>query len=352
MMWTANFRKLCLVNAMLFALLFMGEQWHSSFSHFLWLLFIGVCLPGLFFAHLSDAFRRKHICAIGFLMVCACSVGLQTIHDTPYVALLWLFQGVGLGLATGMLVTLGVDVVASEYRSRANACYLLSTCFGLFAGFLLPTYFPHYIVHLQPVFGVLGLLLLLSMYIPFRAPLGLAWCSFDRFLLPRTLPLMLNVLPLGMLLPLIVSFNLYQPGRVVCVALSFVMGLGFQRFFNRVSTKWCGLMSLLGLPLFLLAFHLYQDDLWCAYLFLFLSGACLLLSLLSLLQLFLGLTQHCQRATANYSYLLSLFAGVLVGLLFIEYFADVATSTMLVCCSLAALFLFAFSALYCKKIKG
>jgi MFS family permease len=106
------------------------------------------------------------------------------------------------------------------------------------------------------------------IYVPFRAPNGDPYWTFDHFLLPRTFPLML-----------------------VVVALGFAFGIFTMSSLN--------------------SNYYYMEFVFMAILCGLTFGICACIP--SLLQLFIKLSDHCQRATGYISALLSWHIGLLCG---------------------------------------
>ena len=151
----------------------------------------GVCLPAPFCNYWLDAYRRKNV-ALWALAGIVCAT-VAFLFDGPQWGkwLARMMQGASYSvfqIALGS--TLLLDLSDTKKRTEAAHVYYwftrLALVFGPLSGIVVPM---HYGVRLFAGVSVAFLLcaglLVLTMRVPFRAPLEPSWCTFDRFWLPR-----------------------------------------------------------------------------------------------------------------------------------------------------------------------
>lgn len=265
---TPDFVRMCLSNGLLFASVYMVLL-SPYMSMRLYLLFaVGMLAVGPFHAYLGDAYKRKHVYLWSVLGLMACAAGYGWVTDSAGRMLLSFLQGASFGLATTAGITLSIDITTSERRTEANVQYALAGRVGMLAGiagalWTGDVWLPMQTLYLSLAVGLLSLLLAARVYVAFRAPIGVGWISADRFFLPRAwlpaLNVWLRLFPVGVFLPLMFAPQWRVAGLVVIAFLVLQTAL-----------SWTGL--------------------------------------------FINLSQHCQRGTANTTCCLSIDLGILSGL--------------------------------------
>lgn len=279
---------------------------------------LGLFLPGAFCSYLVQRFRRNVVCVWSVLLF-ALSVGLPAYAThIPFVWMLALrvVQGAFFGLAQMVLAsTLIIDTCESSQRTEANHS---ASWFGRFAlslgpmAALLVAQFTDDQVVLLVSAGccVLTALFVLMVKFPFRAPIDNPHLfSLDRFLLVHGVPLLLNLLPLtiatGMIMSLPLDATFY--GQMM---VGFLLSLLAERFvFAEAELKseivsgavlmTAALLVILFAPTSPLASPLLALGLGIV-------GARFLL-------LFIKLSRHCQRGTAQSTFLLGWESGIALG---------------------------------------
>lgn len=218
----------------------LGEPWEMA--TYLCLLFVaGQFVMGPLYAHLVDAYKRKSVLLYASLGVMMCMVGYVMAADFWQWLVLALVQGACFGVATAAGITLAIDVTHSSRRSDGNAVYAWMGRAGLLAGALVAL-LTHSVLDVRTlVYGtvacsVLSLLFVLRVHVMFRAPIGLPLFSLDRFLLPRAWLPALNVALIafvpGMLMPLLPRG---QYGALLGLAVLLFLILSFTKMFVRLS---------------------------------------------------------------------------------------------------------------------
>ena len=232
---------------------------------------MGMLIVGPFHAWLADKFRRKHILTYPFLGLLVVAWGYAHVLTSQQFSLLALLQGMCFGLASSAGITLSIDVVHSGHRTKANMVYSLVCGLGMATGIMGGLWMPgadSYNWMWPVIAGIVGLASASFIYVPFRAPIGLPVCSTDRYLLGRALLPAVNV-----------------------GVVSFACG------WLAVSVPW-GIAGLL------------------------------LLAVLSplLVRMFVKLSHHCQRGTANTTCHLAVETGLWTGIAVAAYMSLDATA--------------------------
>ena len=204
-------------------------------------LLICMFLVGPLHAYLGDAFKRKSVwlyAVLGMLLSSACFTLAQT--TTEWLALLCIYGACfGLYMTAGITVT--IDITPSARRSHGNMVYALVSRLGMLAGvgaglYISHAYTLHYLVYASIVCGILGLLLGLRVHVAFRAPIGVSRFNLDRFLLPRAWVPALNLLSLafgvGLLIPMLWAHCYWA---LIGLALLAVLIVPFTKMFVKLS---------------------------------------------------------------------------------------------------------------------
>lgn len=343
-LWTSHFVRVCLANLLLFVSLYMlypvlpvvmaGRLGVSvSQTGLLYLFFVvGMLLVGPFHNYLVDAYKRKNVCMLSFVAMIAAVAGYAFVRNLMELQLLCLVQGVTFGLATTAGITLGIDVTNSSCRSAGNLVFSWAARLGMILGiasgvFMYGTYGFESLLYLSVAIGALGILFLAGVYVPFRAPIVTKICSFDRFLLLRGLVPALNLMFIafvpGMLLPMLLQspVNVLVAGipvpffGVACVGF-LLTALLVRLFFRGNNKMWIqvvvGLVLMIGAIGSMSQVILPQvtELLLAAILF----GLSLGLIAPEFLTMFVKLSEHCQRGTANTMHLLAWEIGIALGI--------------------------------------
>lgn len=278
-----------------------------------------IYLIGPLFSYLVDAYKRKTVCLLSFVCVIAILAGYFYMASWIGVLILRLMQGALSGVAyMSMGSTLAVDITHTSYRSRANTCYARFSRIGMALGpaaglFAWHSFGMQAVVYLIGVFGLAGLLLVWLIHVPFRAPIGVSLFSCDRFFLPRGILLAVNFLLIGFSFGLIFvtmqSFAFYLFLGVGFVLAMITNSLVFAEADTRASIV--SGMILLGASFVLLSAHTSDTALHTAAV---LMGLGIGMVSYHFLFMFVKLSEHCQRGTANTMYLFSWETGVGIGL--------------------------------------
>lgn len=315
MLWNKNFSLLIAANIllfigvyMLFPLFFqwMVKEWGFTVSQasILVALFApAMFIPGAFNNYLVDTFSRKQVCIRSVIMLAAIGLISQYVSQQWMAVGLWMLQGVFFSLAlmaTGS--TLVIDVTPSSKRNAANRVFtwtsILSTILGLLIGLNGPSMLPiSKLLYLSSALCGCSAFLITMVQVCFRAPLDLPLCSFDRFILFRTLLPGLNMLCVPIVLGMVLSampdalFYLSIVGGFIVYLLlrqlsSISQNGKLQVFLGQVLTL-AGLVVLLVVDS---GVHLHASG--------FLIGLGTGFSIGHFLQMMILLPMHCERGTS------------------------------------------------------
>lgn len=274
---TLNFWRMCAANLLLFVSVYMlfpllpfvmahqlgvpVPQVGSMFPVFVAAMFV----VGPFHAYLGDEYKRKHVLLYSTFVMLASMLGYAFADSYTKLLLLALVQGACFGLATTAGITVAIDITTSARRSAGNTVYAWAARLGMLVGagvgvLLFRFYGFRMVVYLAVAVGLLSMFFASRVYVAFRAPIGMSLCNVDRFLLPRAWVPALNMMLIA-----------FVPG--VLLPLLFV-------------GDYLSLLALVVLAVVTIPFT----------------------------KMFVKLSHHCQRGTANTTCHLSMEVGVLAGL--------------------------------------
>lgn len=338
-------KRICLSNALLFASQYMlipvlpvalAENMELSVlsTGRIFLAFVaGMVAVGPLHSYLIDTYRTKQLSVFSFAVLILVNLGYYLLNRPLEIFFIPLVQGGAFGLASLSLTTIGIDLTASEGRDRQNILFGWYARVGVLAGVALGAFLylnrnVELVLLLSAIFLLLSQTGIVLLHIPFRAPIGVSICSADRFFLPRSWFLFLNMVMvtfvLGLFLPLIysnmtdlfVAEGIYVPYWVM-VLLGFLLSMiGVRRYFSDYG-KIRG-QILTGLSTMVVAVSVYIFFTLTGLRFLQLFSALLLGGSVGMvapafLYMFVRMSSHCQRATANTTYILSWQTGISIG---------------------------------------
>lgn len=339
-LWTVHFMRICVANLLLFISLYvlfpvlsvemadrLGVPVAQTGVIFLFFT-LGMFLIGPFHAYLVDAYKRKYVCMFAAVLMVVATIGYAFITNLTELILLSTVQGLVFGIGTTAGITLAIDVTNSTLRSAGNVSFSWTARLGMLLGIILGVwlYQSHTfqdLLTVSVITGLVGILVLSGVYVPFRAPIVTKLYSFDRFLLLRgwvpAINLILITFVSGLLIPLVHpflnDFVLGNMGIPVPFFVSTVLGYIFSLFFARLfffKEKTLRLV-IIGIGLEMVAMFLLNTNLSIG-----ISSVCLGLGLgltmPEFLMMFVKLSHHCQRGTANTTHLLASEVGISLGI--------------------------------------
>lgn len=351
-LWTHDFIRIYISNLLLFASLYMllpvlpiylVDRFDISLAvagGILSLFAVSIFFFGPFYSYLIDSFKRKRVCLLSYLAVIAILGGYFVVGSLRWVVVLRLIQGAFFGIATTMGSTLAIDITHTSKRSEANTCFSWASRLGMILGAMTGLLLYRYeglqsVLYASVASGTLGLLLISLIHVAFRAPIGTSLCSMDRFLLPRgwlpALNLILVSFVFGMLLT---TINMYTESIrmqevtarfFILLAGGFILAMIANKFaFENadIRARVVSGLVLMGASLLLIITHEQSVAIMTAAV---LMGLGLGLVASEFLLIFVKLSEHCQRGTANTTYLFSWEVGVGLGVATGCYLIDISS---------------------------
>lgn len=199
------------------------------------------------------------------LIMLAAVLGYAFVDGYTKFLLLAAVQGACFGLATTAGITVAIDITTSARRSAGNMVYAWAARLGMLVGVVLGIgmyrmYGFRMVTYLSVAAGLASIFFASRVYVAFRAPIGVSLCNMDRFLLPRAWVPAINMLLIA-----------FVPGAL--------------------------------LPL------MFVGDYWSLA-----ALAVLVFITVPFMKMFVKLSHHCQRGTANTTCHLFMEAGLLVGM--------------------------------------
>ncbi|MCH5302163.1 MAG: MFS transporter [Prevotella sp.] len=288
---------------------------------------LGLYVFGAFCNWLVQRFRRNRVCILAIILYAACVAALYYIRglgnqyiEVRAIILLRLLMGAAFGLAQMILSsTLIIDTAESYKRTEANhsAAWFsrFSISLGPMIGLMLLWHLGFDMVLLASIFmSMIACVLILTVRFPFRTPQeDVHIVSTDRFLLPHSMPLFLNLLMVSLAIGLFMSLGLSDRFYGLIMG-GFLLALLSQRYVfedaNLKSEIVTGLILLVAAVL-LVFFHPLPVVWYVAPVFM---GIGIGLIGSRFLLFFVKLSDHCQRGTSQSTYMLSWETGIGVGI--------------------------------------
>lgn len=281
---------------------------------------ISAFFTGPFNSYLIDAFKRRNVGLWGLVFIGLSSLCFPYASLLIYVLILRLAQGSLLGVVTMSTgSTLLIDVTPSNCRTKASVWYTrigrVGMCFGLFIGVMMSVYYNFdYITYVSSLSAIIGALLLLTIEVPFRAPLKPSLCSLDRFLLPRSFPVAVNLLfvtfVFGLMIPYIVDAYVY-----LYLIAGFVISFVLYKFLLKHVSK----RIIIFIGTLLLIFSMVLKFAAVDNVMNIVSSICfgmgLSLTTIIFYIMIINLPLHCERGSANNTYFLIWELGLSLGFL-------------------------------------
>jgi MFS family permease len=286
---------------------------------------IGLFCLGGFCSYLVQRKRRNRVCLNCMLLLAICfslpylitSFGGNLTYE--WLAGIRLASGAAFGLAQMVLAsTLIIDTTEADQRTEANYA---TAWFGRFAVSLGPvaalvTYSfagLHTMAWTALALDAVAVLLIFLVDFPFRTPEdNVRVFSLDRFLLPESWMLFINLLLITSVIGLILSLQLTNMSFFAMMMIGFLLAILAEKhvFVNAelMSETVCGLI-LMGFALLLMLSNQGQT----ATVPILVGLAAGLIGSRFLL-FFIKLSQHCKRGTSQSSYFLAWESGITLGL--------------------------------------
>lgn len=288
---------------------------------------IGIFLTGPMVSYLIERFRRNHVCIVSILAYIFLSVLLYKAEAQETISLgligigiARLLQGLCYGL-TEMVVysTLVLDTCESLYRTEASHTLSWFSRFSLALGPLFSLLVAHFWnISFVPYFSIgcaaLAAIFIYMIPIPFRTPNEVVtpW-SLDRFFLPRSMPLVANVVAFCIVFGLLLALPL-NTSFFVWMLPGFLLALVADKHVFANANLKSEAVTALFLLLLVFLLLLTRDYQWISSYIAAMIGFSLGLLGSRFLLFFIKLSQHCQRGTVQSSFFLSWEIGIWLGI--------------------------------------
>ncbi len=288
---------------------------------------IGLYVLGMFCSWMVQRFRRNRVCVYSILAMVGCISALYYIEglqgrttEFGMILLQRLLLGATFGLAQMVLMsTLIIDTSESYQRTEANhsAAWFsrFSISLGPLVGLILFYYRNFDAVLLASIIFVVGaIVLIMAVRFPFRTPSdSFSLFSLDRFFLPNSTPLFVNLLLFAIVIGMLMSLGL-SDRFYACIMVGFLLALIAQRVVFRDAELKSEIVT--GLILLIAALiMIYTRPLpvvW--YITPVFIGLSIGIVCSRYLLFFIKLSRHCQRGTSQSMYILSWESGVAFGI--------------------------------------
>lgn len=287
---------------------------------------LGLFLLGPFCSWLVQRFRRNRICIYSIVGMIGCYSLLyysQGVHNDLLefgtILLQRFLLGATFGLAQMVLLsTLIIDTCESDKRTEANhsAAWFsrFSMSLGPIVGIIMFYYKNFDAVLLSSLScAAIAIILILTVNFPFRTPSDTYHIfSLDRFFLPSSMPLFLNLLLIAIVVGMLMSLGLSDRFYAV-IMVGFLMALLAQRFMFRDAELKSEIVTGLILLLAVLVM-IYTRPLpivW--YIAPMLLGMSIGIICSRFLLFFVKLSRHCKRGTSQSMYFLGWESGIALG---------------------------------------
>jgi len=288
---------------------------------------LGLYVFGAFCSWLVQRFRRNRVCIysivamIGSISILYYVQGLHSEFVEFWVILLQrLLLGATFGLAQMILSsTLIIDTSESNKRTEANHSAAWFSRFamslGPVVGLVLFYYKNFDAVLLSSVFcAASAIIMILTVNFPFRTPSdSLHIVSLDRFLLPGSMPLFLNLFLIALVVGMTMSLGLSDRFYGV-IMLGFLLALVAQRVVFRDAELKSEIVTglILLLAVLVLMYTRPLPIVW--YIAPLLLGLSIGIICSRFLLFFIKMSRHCQRGTSQSTYILGWESGIAVGI--------------------------------------
>ena len=345
------FIKVCIANLLLYTSLYtllpvLPAIMHSisnssSIQHAALLLFYflgGVLLTGPFLSYIQDRFQHKNIAIFSYLGLSVTAL-LFTGVSHQWFPLLLVAYGVFSTLSTSIGITIAIDISPSELRNFGNKTITWTGSIGFLLGIILccilfPTQSNFTLIYASASLPLIGILFLLTLKLHFRAPMGSGLLHLDRFLLPRGWPFIINSITLATVISCTIALFYHLASTTTPPALYFIFLISgylssafvvfsfLQRISRRVFIQaFVGILCIgLSYPLFAIPEFPYLPN--------YLLGLGIGLIVPEFISLFVKVSTHCQRGTANTSQSISWEIGLTLGLIAYYYIQESEMETL------------------------
>lgn len=317
----ANFLLVVAIMMQLASVLFVGRiegVSNHSLSLAIAAFSVGLYVLGPLSSFLVVRFQRKNVYEASLLVLVAISGIMYFSRDVLSVALVRFLEGAVCGLAQVSLgSTLLNDLTSSERRTVSDYYFAWSAILAVPAGvaasyYIMPLTDFHTVLLASVSVLLLSAIVIVRIRVPFRAPIHVSLFSCDRFWQKNDFLPFVNLLLFSTTMGMFVATNL-QPLSFVFAALGILVAypLRIMVFANADVRAEIVTGMILVLAALLIPFATSNPASLHAAALIF--GAGIGLSSSRFLLYFLKMIGHCQRGTAQNTYMLSRECGYAIG---------------------------------------
>ncbi len=345
------FIKVCIANLLLYTSLYtllpvlpaimysISDSPSIQNSALLLFYFLGgMLLTGPFLSYIHDQFQHKNIAIFSYLGVSVTTLLFSGIHH-QWFPLLLIAYGVFFTLSTSIGITIAIDISPSELRNLGNKTISWTASIGFLLGIILccilfPTQSNFTLIYASASLPLIGILFLLTLKLHFRAPMGSGLLHLDRFFLPRSWPFIINSITVAAVISSTIALFYHLASNTTPPTLYFIFLIAgylssafvvfsfLQRITHRILIQaLVGILCIgLSYPLFAIPEFPYLPN--------YLLGLGIGLLVPEFISLFVKVSTHCQRSTANTSQSISWEMGITLGLIAYYYIQECKMETL------------------------
>lgn len=275
---------------------------------------IGMFLPGPFGAHIMERRSRKSIYLRSLLIIgpLACLLSSLATQVWQLIAV-QLLQGVAFGMSqTALGTTLVNDILLSKQRNKGDIIYgwagRLGIPIGFVLGYIMLSMIPLKHIYLWSLIPcALSFVLVAQTNVPIKAPVKVPFVTLDRFILPKSLGLSLSMFAapwlMGRFASKIVTQSTYDAFFFICISIGVLVAFLFQIYMRRRLEQRT--IMTVCYTFIILSLLMHTQDLTLFSFFAFVIGGCGIAGVSSRhLMDWVTYAEHCQRGTAQNTYML------------------------------------------------
>ncbi len=317
----ANFLLMAAIMMQLASVMFAGRAGGASqcpLSFAMAAFSVGLYVLGPLSSYLVARFQRKNVYEVSLLALAAVSGIMYFSRDVVSVALVRFLEGAVCGLAQVSLgSTLLNDLTVSERRTLSDYYFAWSAILAMPAG-MAAAYYAMPVAGFDAVLLASVLMMLLSAFVvmrirvPFRAPINVKLFSCDRFWQKNDLLPFINLLLLSTTFGMFIAAN-RQPLMFAFAALGVLAAYPLRKMVFTDADVRAEIVTGMILVLAALLIPFATSSAASLHAAALLFGAGIGLSSSRFLLYFLKMTGHCQRGTAQNTYMLSRECGYAAG---------------------------------------
>ena len=306
---------------------------------------LGMVLPGPFGAHIMERRSRKSIFLRSLLVLgpVACLGYTLSTSLWQFIAL-QLVQGISFGLSqTALGTTLVNDILLSKQRNKGDLIYGWAGRLGIPLGFLFGCMLLLFVPISQTYWWLLvpcalSFVLVAQTNVPIKAPIKVSLLTLDRFFLPQSFPFALSMFAapwvMGQLTSNIVSTDIIGALFFISIATGVLVAFLIQLYMRRRLGQ--SLLLSVSYALIITALLMLQTSNTLVVCIAYALAGCGIGGVSSRhLMDWVTTAQHCQRGTAQNTYMICWRTTFALGFAYNAFFPTKPTYIKLVLCGIS-----------------